>query len=154
MLNLFRKKLTIFIILCFIIVLALLIIRWGSDCCIRLDETQNCQNFVLLTCNANVHFEITNVTLGSNAQITVISNGNQNIDSFSWNIIDSTGVVKGSGTTTSGLVAYGMETFPTTTTTVIGDKVRMTASITHKTPKGNTCSENCTQAEKGYTIVQ
>jgi len=152
-LNLFRKKLTIFIILCFIIVLALLIIRWGSDCCIRLDETQNCQNFVLLTCNANVHFEITNVTLGSNAQITVVSNGNQNIDSFSWNIIDSTGVVKGSGTTTYGLVAYGIENFTTTTTTVIGDKVVLNATITTTTPReGITCSGNCTRGEI-YTVV-
>ena len=139
-----------------VLALAFLYVRWGSsddDFDFRIDP-EDCQQWVDLECVSNIDFEITNVTLGSNAQITIISNGNQNIYSFSWNIIDSTGVVKGSGTTTSGLVAYGMETFPTTTTTVIGDKVRMTASITHKTPKGNTCSENCTQAEKGYTIVQ
>lgn len=152
----FRKKLTIFIILCFIIVIALLIIRWGSnddDFDLRIDP-EACQQWVNLECASNLEFEITNVTLGPNAQITVLSNGNQNIDDLSWNIVDSTGIVKGSGTTTSGVVAYGIETFPTTTTTVIGYKVKMTATITHTTPKGTTCSGNCTQAETVYTIVQ
>ena len=138
-----------------VLALAFLYVRWGSsddDFDFRIDP-EDCQQWVDLECVSNIDFEITNVTLGSNAQITVISNGNQNIDSFSWNIIDSTGVVKGSGTTTYGLVAYGIENFTTTTTTVIGDKVVLNATITTTTPReGITCSGNCTRGEI-YTVV-
>jgi len=150
----------------FTIVLAALVIRWGSELFSSQIKTQTCDNEATISCTSDVDIEITNAVFAEGATDTVtlnlISNGKQSIDN-GWVVrvhkengevvavqVAATGnELDPFGTKTisaSGTLGSGTEDFDECTGKFCG--VSVIPKIKHTTSKGDNCEVSCGQSEQ------
>ena len=160
----------------FTIVLAALVIRWGSELFSGQIKSQTCENEATLECTSDVDLEITNVKYTNGAQnfdVAVVSNGKKNIDKgIIFRLHKENGEVESFADPTATLDAYAANTFalelldfgsPTSTEidcldgavyntgNPIPDRfcgISVIPQILHTTEKGDSCESTCGQSEK------
>jgi len=158
----------------FTIVLAALVIRWGSELFSSQIKTQTCDNEATIECTSDVNIGISTAIYdavpsgGRTEELTIalLSNGKKTIDKgFIVRIHQKNGEVRALSSTDT-LTAFGTQTLnvntaalsPTFDITQIQTcgtaycGVSIIPKISHTTNKGDTCEVTCGQSEKRSTF--
>ena len=158
----------------FTIVLAALVIRWGSELFSSQIKTQTCDNEATIICTSDVDLGISTATVddsaavNENLKIGLVSNGKQNIDNgFIVRVHKNTGEVVAAevpdtldqyetltlklddSAFTPALLVSQLTGCPT-------DKfcgISVIPKIKHTTEKGDSCDVTCGQSEKRSTVT-
>jgi len=161
----------------FTIVLAALVIRWGSELFSSQIKTQTCDNEATISCTSDVDIDLTQATFNTvtdTLTVSLVSNGKKEIKGgYIVRLHTDTGEVKASTVTAAAaneLGGFETVTFPRTdainwgsldeamlrTNTGCQTKfcgVSIMPIIIHTTNKGDTCTVTCGQSEQRRTFT-
>lgn len=150
----------------FTIVLAALVMRWGSTMFRDVTIETGCESDAIVTCSQSVSIELTGATYDGTSKvgsISVVSNGDKDIDKFVVRVHDEDGAVVSQEDPTT-LSAYGADTLNPTFTggpvlTELDDcdspawcGVSVMPIITEQTDEGESCTVVCSQSEAKYAF--
>ena len=161
----------------FTIVLAALVIRWGSELFSSQIKTQTCDNEATISCTSNVDVKITNAIYDEdvvvapnpvpvntkNLHLALVSNGKQKVDNFIVRVHKNNGEVVAINNIGGPLDQFATANIDTDVTGVtavllsncpgnVNCRISVIPVISHTTSKGDTCVVTCGQSEQNRNL--